>query len=314
MKPYFSHDADAGSDEKCIALKIAHGLAGYGLYWSLIERLRMAEGDYTCVVNYNLISYDLRCPSTLVKAVVEDFGLFAFTEDGERFYSESLMRRMQKKDEISANRSEAARKRWSAQGTHIQKKQCKSNAIASESTCKSNANASENLCYKSKVKESKVKNINKHISLKLDSRTREEKSVESNPSEEPPAFTPPLLPFDENSPVMDRVRDVVKAPEVVNAVQEFILERFKAGQNISEISIGHHLRDLLEITSDPVEQKRIAECAVKYGWKAFFPIPKDKNPGYGFREPARLCEKPTEGRIYDTKPIDPDFDPTQIEF
>lgn len=158
MKPYFSHDADAASDEKCVALQAEHGLAGYGLYWRLVERLRGAENDYTCVANYNLIAYDLRCSSDLVKAVVEDFGLFSFTENGERFYSESLMRRMRRKDEISEARKHAAQTRWSDKGTPGQKNTCKCNANASKIKCKSNANASKNDAIKeNKSKENKSK-------------------------------------------------------------------------------------------------------------------------------------------------------------
>jgi len=110
-KTYFSHEANARNDEKCIALRMAHGLEGYGLYWCIIERL-MSESDYSSVTDYNVIAFDLRCDAKLVKTVVEDFGLFTFTEDGERFYSESLMRRMLKVDEISEQNRLNAKKRW----------------------------------------------------------------------------------------------------------------------------------------------------------------------------------------------------------
>jgi len=110
-KTYFSHEANARNDEKCIALRMTLGLEGYGLYWCLIERL-MQESDYTHSTDYNIIAFDMRCSNDLVKAVVEDFGLFTRTEDGTRFYSESLMRRMLKVDEISTQRSESAGKKW----------------------------------------------------------------------------------------------------------------------------------------------------------------------------------------------------------
>ena len=110
-KTYFSHEANARNDEKCIALRMTLGLEGYGLYLCLIERL-MQESDYSHVTDYNTIAFDLRCSNQLVKTVVEDFGLFAFTEDGKRFYSESLIRRMLKADEISAQNRINAQKRW----------------------------------------------------------------------------------------------------------------------------------------------------------------------------------------------------------
>jgi len=144
-KTYFSHEASARNDEKCIALRMVHGLSGYGAFWCLIERL-MQESDYTSVADYNRIAFDLRCDAALIKAVVEDFGLFTFTENGERFYSESLMRRMLKVDEISARRSEVAKQKWAAigvkdanaQGVGCKCKEigCKCNAIAYKFTHK----------------------------------------------------------------------------------------------------------------------------------------------------------------------------------
>ena len=132
MKLYFSHDFEASLDEKCAALLMTHRLEGYGLFWRLIERLATTS-DHTHCADYNLIAYDMRCSNLLVKSVVEDFGLFAFTEDGKRFYSESLMRRLRKMDEISVKRSHAAHRRWDDK-----------NANASKNGCNCNANASKN--------------------------------------------------------------------------------------------------------------------------------------------------------------------------
>jgi hypothetical protein len=111
---------------------MVHGLSGYGAFWCLIERLAQ-ESDHTQFINYNMLAYDLRCDAALIKSVVEDFGLFTFTEDGKRFYSESLMRRLQKLDDISAKRKQAAHSRWDVK-----------DANAPENVCKCNANAQKN--------------------------------------------------------------------------------------------------------------------------------------------------------------------------
>lgn len=95
---YFSHDCNARRDEKIIALRIKHKWEGYGLFWGIIELLREAE-NYECVRDYNIIAYDLRAGSEIIKSIVEDFGLFSFTEDGKRFYSERLKRNMATIDE-----------------------------------------------------------------------------------------------------------------------------------------------------------------------------------------------------------------------
>lgn len=112
---YFSHDSNARNSEKLLNVRMKYGAAGYGIYFMIIERLR-EEVEYMSVTDYNVIAFDLRVDSSVIKAIVEDFGLFDFTEDGEFFYSESLMRRMSAKDNISKSRSAAGKKaaniRW----------------------------------------------------------------------------------------------------------------------------------------------------------------------------------------------------------
>jgi len=84
---YFSHDCDARLDEKIIQLRISHNWEGYGLYWALIEKL-MGATDYVLSCDYNLLSFDLRAKEELIKAIVEDFSLFEFTDGKEGFYSQ----------------------------------------------------------------------------------------------------------------------------------------------------------------------------------------------------------------------------------
>lgn len=112
---YFSHDSNARNDEKVIRLRMKHGAAGYGTYFMILERLR-EERNYMSAKDYNMIAFDLRVDASLVKSVVEDFGLFAFVSDGECFYSESFNNRMEAKDELSQRRSQAGKKgnekRW----------------------------------------------------------------------------------------------------------------------------------------------------------------------------------------------------------
>ena len=92
-----------------------HKAAGYGVYFMILERLREEEG-YMSVKDYNMIAFDLREDTSLIKSVVEDFGLFVFTDDGEYFYSESFNARMEKMKTTSESRSgsgrKGAEKRW----------------------------------------------------------------------------------------------------------------------------------------------------------------------------------------------------------
>lgn len=116
MQKNFSHDKNARNDEKVIRLRMRHKAAGYGVYFMLLERLCESK-DYLCVKDYNTIAFDLREDAALIKSVIEDFGLFVFTDDGKYFYSETFLERMRERDKSSARRSEAGKKgmasRWS---------------------------------------------------------------------------------------------------------------------------------------------------------------------------------------------------------
>lgn len=98
------------------------GAEGYGIYFMILERLR-EEPEYMSIKDYNMIAFDLRVDTGKVKSVIEDFGLFVFTEDGKYFYSESFRRRMLQKDEKSKKLSEAGKmgnlKRWNKYNSSI---------------------------------------------------------------------------------------------------------------------------------------------------------------------------------------------------
>lgn len=250
MKPYFSHDICASHDEKCVQLMMRHGPAGYGLYWLLIERLA-SDDSYTQAVDYNRLGYDLRCPNTLVKSVVEDFGLFAFTvgNDGrERFYSESLMRRMQIKDEISAKRQAAAKKRWSTVGgsTHFEEKSCTCNANAHDESCKCNAIAWEKPCKEKK--EMKVKKINPPIS----------------PKGKGSDFD---FPFDENSDVAKRIYEYTNDPELRKRFLDYVRFQYDAGKTINEISIDLELKRHSELVREGCDPVKLLTEAIEGSWK-----------------------------------------------
>jgi hypothetical protein len=147
MNSYFSHDSNARNDDKIIALRMKHGMEGYGVYFAILERMREIK-DYFHVKDYNVIAFDLRVSNALIKSIVEDFGLFQCAEDGSRFYSESFLKRMKAKDDVSILRAESGKKgaenRWNM-----------ANVIQGDG--KSMANAIKNDGKESKVKESKVK-------------------------------------------------------------------------------------------------------------------------------------------------------------
>lgn len=119
---YFSHDSNARNSEKMIKLRMKYGAEGYGVYFMILERLR-EEHDYMSIKNYNVIAFDLRVDASEIKSIVEDFGLFVFTDDGKYFYSNGFNKRMALKDSKAKKLAEAgkrgAKKRWQQDGHPI---------------------------------------------------------------------------------------------------------------------------------------------------------------------------------------------------
>lgn len=106
---YFSHDSNARNDDKIIAVRMRHGAEGYGIYFMILERL-MESTNYMSVKDYNIIAFDLRVDASKIKSIIEDFGLFVFTEDGKYFYSVSFNRRMIPLDNMREQRRLAGKK------------------------------------------------------------------------------------------------------------------------------------------------------------------------------------------------------------
>lgn len=158
LTSYFPHDSNARNSDKLIRLRMRHKASGYGVFFMILERLR-EEPEYMSVKDYNMIAFDLREDASLIKSVIEDFGLFVFTEDGKYFYSESFKKRMGYKDDKSKKRSEAGKKgvakRWGEKESEI------ANAtefIANATENDSNAIAKVEKTIASKEKKSKVNN------------------------------------------------------------------------------------------------------------------------------------------------------------
>lgn len=154
---FFSHDANARNDEKILAVRMKHGMEGYGIYFAIIEKL-LESTDYILLKDYNMIAFELRASAEKVKSVIEDFGLFEFTEDGKLFYSKSLIDRMDTLEEKREKRSEAGKKgaesRWKNREKIANAIEIDSNAI----TKPSKKMAEYSKVEYSKVKESKDSN------------------------------------------------------------------------------------------------------------------------------------------------------------
>lgn len=97
----FAHDSNARNSAKIIKLRLAHGAAGYGVYFMLLERLRESP-DYQAEIDYDVLAYDLRESPELIRSVIEDFGLFIIADDGKTFHSSTMTIRMTAQYVVSA--------------------------------------------------------------------------------------------------------------------------------------------------------------------------------------------------------------------
>lgn len=90
---YFSHDANAKDDPKCVLLIEQLGLEGYGIFWVLIETLRdQPEYKYPLAL-IPALARRYNTTTQKVEAVVRSYGLFEIIDD-EFFFSLSLNNRM----------------------------------------------------------------------------------------------------------------------------------------------------------------------------------------------------------------------------
>lgn len=112
---WFSHDCNARSDAKIIAMMQHYGMEGYGRWWILLERLR-AEDDYKYAVDkkfaYNVLAQDMMCSLDDAKAFVEDcINEYELLEtDGKHIWAPSLNTRMKPLEEKRRIMSERGKK------------------------------------------------------------------------------------------------------------------------------------------------------------------------------------------------------------
>lgn len=113
---FFSHDSNARTDPKILDMLADYKAAGYGLYWTIIEMLRESDG-YKLKRHksiYKAISMQMLCERIAVEEFINasicEYELFA--ADEHYFWSESLLRRMQLKEQKSEKARRSARARW----------------------------------------------------------------------------------------------------------------------------------------------------------------------------------------------------------
>ena len=115
---YFSHDRNALNDNKIAQMRGSYGIEGYGVYWAIIEALSR-ESELSLEYSARMIAglTALIQPSFDMQSYIDEcieIGLFEC--DGERFWSNSLKRRLgevqEQTDRKTRIASKAANARW----------------------------------------------------------------------------------------------------------------------------------------------------------------------------------------------------------
>lgn len=142
VKNYFSHDFNARNDIKLKKLNMELGMEGIGLYWCIIECLYENNG-FLELEQIDLLAYELRVDKNKIEKILENYNLFK--KNKKSFYSKSVLKRLEKINEISKKNKENALKRWNKET------QTNSNAVA--------------LPLETKKKEKKIKENKKNINI-----------------------------------------------------------------------------------------------------------------------------------------------------
>lgn len=109
MYNYLPHPSNMRTTDAVLAMRIAEGAAGYGIYMMLLEMLRDAEGR-SLTLNPAHLAFAINEPNTdLVSRVIQDYGLFTISEEG-KFSSPWLEAAMDEYDQKKAAAREAGRR------------------------------------------------------------------------------------------------------------------------------------------------------------------------------------------------------------
>ena len=109
MSEYFSHDYNARNDLKLKKLFIKEGLSGIGLYWCLVEML-YEEGGYMDIDYIPVLAFDYRVDEATVTRIINDYDLFK--TNGTNFYSDSILKRLNIRQEKSEKAKKSVSARW----------------------------------------------------------------------------------------------------------------------------------------------------------------------------------------------------------
>ena len=96
---WFKHDSNARNDIKIQALRHDYGVAGYGMFFMIIEIMRESDNNrlpynkkFSMVGISRDLGVDVALLTSFIESCINDYELFSC--DGEYFWSESLNQRL----------------------------------------------------------------------------------------------------------------------------------------------------------------------------------------------------------------------------
>lgn len=104
---YFSHDSNAQDDPKCMVLIDQMGMEGYGIFWSLIEKLRAEKNYKLPLIVCNSFAKRWGTSKEKIETVIKNYMLFVV--ENECFFSLRLKDSMEFKSLTAKKNIE---KRW----------------------------------------------------------------------------------------------------------------------------------------------------------------------------------------------------------
>lgn len=107
---YFPHDYTASNDVKCLFLRQALGMEGYGIFWFLVEQLANSGGQLPMEI-IPVLAMQMQVTEAKVHAVITKFNLFKV--DNENFFwSERLNDHLEIRKNLSESGKKGSKARW----------------------------------------------------------------------------------------------------------------------------------------------------------------------------------------------------------
>ena len=105
---YFSHDYNARQDDKIKRLIRKHGMAGYGIFWAIVEDLY--NNANALRLDCEGMAFEYRVGEDMIESIINDFDLFVI--DVDTFGSRSIESRLNERNEKSKKAKQSANDRW----------------------------------------------------------------------------------------------------------------------------------------------------------------------------------------------------------